>query len=177
MADNVERVFLYGGLARSVVGNSGSNYMASFGLNGITFRGGGGDDFMSGTKYDDVYIFGRGDGLDVIRESGSGPQGDVLIFDGDISSDQLWFSQAGQDLQIAVLGTQDRVTVSNWFTGEASRIELIKAGGNALSHGSVSSLVQAMAVFAPPASGETSLSASYQQQLQPTLSAVWVPQA
>lgn len=177
MADNVERAFLYGGLVRSVTGNDGNNYMASFGLNGITFRGEGGNDFMSGTKYDDTYLFRRGDGADTVRESGSGAQGDTLVFEGDISSNQLWFTQIGQDLRIDVIGTQDRVTVSNWFAGASNQIELIKAGGSSLSHNNVSSLVQAMAAFAPPASGETTLSASYQQQLSPTLAAAWAPHA
>jgi Ca2+-binding RTX toxin-like protein len=177
MADNVERAFLYGGLVRSVTGNDGNNYMASFGLNGITFRGEGGNDFMSGTKYDDTYLFRRGDGADTVRESGSGAQGDTLVFEGDISSNQLWFTQIGQDLRIDVIGTQDRVTVSNWFAGASNQIELIKAGGSSLSHNNVSSLVQAMAAFAPPASGETTLSASYQQQLSPTLAAAWAQHA
>lgn len=177
IADNVERAFLYGGLVRSVTGNDGNNYMASFGLNGITFRGGRGSDFMSGTKYDDTYLFQRGDGADTVRDAGSGSVGDTLVFEGNISSDQLWFTQAGQDLQISIIGTQDRVTVSNWFADASSQIELIKAGGRGLSHNNVSSLVQAMAAFAPPASGETTLSASYQQQLSPTLAAAWAPHA
>ena len=177
MSDNVERAFLYGGVVRSVTGNAGNNYMASFGLNGIAFRGGGGSDFMSGTTYDDTYLFARGDGSDTVRESGSRELGDTLVFEGSISSDQLWFTQAGQDLQISVIGTQDQVTVSNWFAGASSQIELIKAGGRSLSHNNVSSLVQAMAAFAPPASGENTLSASYQQALNPVLGSAWIPQA
>lgn len=177
MADNVERAFLYGGLARSLTGNAGNNQMYSLGANGVTFRGAGGNDFISGTQYDDTYLFRRGDGADTVREAGSGAKGDTLVFEDDISSSQLWFSQIGQDLRIDVIGTQDRVTVSNWFAGASNQIELIKAGGSSLSHNNVSSLVQAMAAFAPPVSGETTLSASYQQQLSPTLAAAWAPHA
>ena len=98
-------------------------------------------------------------------------------FEGDIAHDQLWFSQVGQNLQIDLIGSQDRVTVNGWFNGTANHVEVIEAGGHALSHTNVSALVQAMAAFAPPGSGETTLSSSYQQQLNPTLAAVWAPQA
>jgi hypothetical protein len=78
----------------------------------------------------------------------------------DIKQTNLWFSQVGQDLQIDVMGSSDRLTISDWFAGGSSgtdhHVERIRtADGNTLHDTDVAQLVQAMASFAPPASLQT----------------------
>jgi hypothetical protein len=104
---------------------------------------------------------------------------DLLRFNGDIASSQLWFRQAGNDLEVSVIGTADKAVVQNWYSGTASHVEQIKAGdGKLLLDTQVQNLVQAMAGFAPPAMGQTNLSqtsltSAQQMQLTNVMAANW----
>jgi hypothetical protein len=65
-------------------------------------------------------------------------------------------------------------TVQNWYRGSAYHVEQIKSGdGKLLQDTQVDKLVQAMAAFAPPAMGQTSLTAAQQTALAPVLAANW----
>lgn len=173
MADNVERALLFGMTARTVSGNAGNNTISGTEFKN-TLRGNGGNDILNGNKGDDTYLYARGDGVDQINDQDTtAGNEDWLKFEGDIAHDQLWFKQDGQNLRINVIGTQDVVQINGWFTSVSNRVEFIEAGGGTLNHSNVNALVQAMAAFNPPASGETTLSASYQQQLSPTLAVAW----
>lgn len=173
MADNVERALLFGMTARTVAGNAGNNTISGTEFKN-TLRGNGGNDILNGNKGDDTYLYARGDGVDQINDQDTtAGNEDWLKFEGDIAHDQLWFKQDGQNLRINVIGTQDVVQINGWFTSVSNRVEFIEAGGGTLNHSNVNALVQAMAAFTPPASGETTLSASYQQQLSPTLAVAW----
>ncbi|MNV62138.1 Bifunctional hemolysin/adenylate cyclase precursor [compost metagenome] len=93
----------------------------------------------------------------------------------DVRSDQLWFTQLGNDLALYVLGTQDTIVVKNWYrSGNQFHMEQIKTSdGKTLLDGQVHNLVQAMSGFAPPAAGQTTLPAAYQAALAPALAANW----
>lgn len=95
----------------------------------------------------------------------------------DVRSDQLWFTQVGNDLTLNVLGTQDTIVVKNWFSngnGNQFHLEQIKTSdGKTLLDGQVHNMVQAMSAFAPPAAGQTTLPAAYQAPLAPALAANW----
>ena len=139
-----------------------------------TLSGGAGTDTLEGGIGNDTYLFGRGDGVDLIRENdATAANTDRLMFEGAITHDQLWFSQAGSNLKISVIGTTDSVTISNWSSGAAHQVEQITAGGKSLSHTQVSNLVQAMAGMAAPAANQTSLSDAQRTQLAPVLAASW----
>jgi hypothetical protein len=128
---------------------------------------GDGNDLLSGGTGNDTYVFEAGNGSDRITETDSqGDSHDVLQFSGAIQSDQLWFRQINTDLEISVLGTNDKVTVRGWYADQGSRLESIVASGDdkTLSSTAVDRLVQAMAILPPPAAGQTTLPAN-----QPTL--------
>jgi Ca2+-binding RTX toxin-like protein len=73
-----------------------------------------------------------------------------------------------------IIGTADKATVQNWYLGNAYHVEQIKSGdGKLLQDTQVDKLVQAMAAFAPPAMGQTSLTAAQQTALAPVLAANW----
>ena len=97
----------------------------------------------------------------------------LMLEDG--RSDQLWFTQLGNDLALYVLGTQDTIVVKNWYrSGNQFHMEQIKTSdGKTLLDGQVHNLVQAMSGFAPPAAGQTTLPAAYQAALAPALAANW----
>jgi hypothetical protein len=101
-----------------------------------------------------VYHFSRGEGQDVIYDyDTTAGNSDVLAFGADIAADQLWFKKSGSHLEISVIGTTDKVTINNWYTGSAGtyRVETIKAGdGATLDHLEIQTLVNAMAGYAQP---------------------------
>ncbi|TPO13744.1 calcium-binding protein [Mesorhizobium sp. B1-1-5] len=123
-------------------------------LNGNTgndiLSGGAGNDTLIGGTGNDQYRFRAGDGSDTIVESGSFTDNDELNFGTGIDSNELWFAQQGNNLVISVLGTTDKVTVSNWFAGPGNVVETIKSGdGKVLNQSDVATLVAAMAGFDP----------------------------
>jgi Ca2+-binding RTX toxin-like protein len=165
-----------------LVGDAGGNRLVGNNGNDI-LDGGAGDDFIyGGTGYDllaggagnDTYQFGRGDAGDIVIDYDAAyGNTDVVQFTGGISADQLWFRHVGKDLEVSVIGTTDKVTIQNWYSGSAYHIEQFQAGGLTLADTQVEKLVQAMASFAPPASGQSTLPTNYQPALQPVIAANW----
>ncbi|THF65559.1 hypothetical protein E6C76_08240 [Pseudothauera nasutitermitis] len=157
---------LYGGEGNdSLYGEAGND----------TLDGGAGNDYLVGGTGSDTYLFGRGYGQDTVYDyDTTSGNADRLFFGDDIASDQLWFSRNGNHLQVSVIGTDDQVTINNWYSGSAYRVEQFHAGGGAvLLHGQVAALVSAMAAFSPPAAGETCLSGNYRETLDAVIAANW----
>ncbi|MCZ4305667.1 calcium-binding protein [Zoogloeaceae bacterium G21618-S1] len=137
--------------------------------------GGAGNDYLSGDAGSDTYVFGRGDGQDTIYnyDTAAGSK-DALKFDAGIAADQLWFSRVGNDLEVSVVGATDSVRVANWYSGSAYRLDEFElAGGDVLLDSQVENLVSAMAAFAPPGAGQTSLPQNYQDALSGVIAANW----
>lgn len=162
---NLENLFLSGSAAVNATGNSGANIL----------RGNSAANILNGGAGNDTYLFGRGDGSDTIVDSDSTAGNiDRLCFDAGISHDQLWFSRVGNNLEVSVIGTGDRVSIRNWYLGAANRVEVFQiADGGSLLQGSVEQLVQAMAAMTPPAAGQTSLGAEQSQQLEAVFASAW----
>lgn len=156
--------------------NGDSGYDEIKGSAGNDFIIGGTDnDALAGGAGNDTYWMARGHGSDTIAENdATSGNTDVAAFDAGIAAEQLWFRQLGNDLEVRIIGTNDRFTVLNWYQGSQYHVEQFRAGdGKILQDSQVQSLVDAMAAFAPPAMGETTLSAAYAGQLSPALAANW----
>ena len=139
---------------------------------GNSYRGGIGNDHSIGTNRDDTYYFARGDGEDSIREM-SGSQ-DELVFEGDISAEQLWFSRSGSDLLVSVLDSTDRVSIENWFWGRGRTVERFRVeSGEVLEHTQLSQLINAMAAFDPPSGAAATVSPEQREAVAPVIAAVW----
>ena len=138
-----------------------------------TLVGGGGNDTLLGDAGGDLYVLARGHGQDSITDTDTtvGPV-DTLSYEPGVLPSQLWFRQVGQGLEISVIGTADRAML-DWYTPAAGRVEQIRAGGMVLVDTAVQNLVDAMATFAPPALGQTTLSPGYQSALNPVIAANW----
>ncbi|MDF1588649.1 MAG: putative Ig domain-containing protein [Gammaproteobacteria bacterium] len=138
-------------------------------------NGGTGDDKLAGGVGDDRYLFGRGDGQDVVNNFDPvSTSHDSLLFSEGISEQQLWFEQVGMDLRISVIGTDDNVKVKNWYANESYQVETIRAGNNStLTNHHVEQLVQAMAAFSPPASGEMNLPTTLDEELSMAIAVNW----
>lgn len=98
----------------------------------------------------------------------------LALFDGGIALAQLWFQQVGNNLEVKVIGTTDAMTVTDWYLGSAHQVEQFRVDGNkTLLASDVQNLVQAMASFAPPAAGQTTLPQNYQDSLNTVIAANW----
>jgi Ca2+-binding RTX toxin-like protein len=163
---------LYGGNGDDrLVAGAGADWIDGGG-GADSIYGGAGNDTLVGHTGGDTYFFARHDGVDVVVETTS-QRNDTIAFGADIAADQLWFSGAGDDLRIDLLGTPDTVFVRDWYTrrGTIERFEL--AGGAFLADAAVAQLVEAMAAFNPPAGTETTLPGHIAQSVDPVIAAVW----
>jgi Ca2+-binding RTX toxin-like protein len=140
-----------------------------------TFTGGLGTDRLTGGQGNDTYRLGRGDGADtVVENDATVGNADVAQFLAGISADQIWLRHVGNNLEASIIGTTDKLTVQNWYLGGQYHVEQFKtADGKLLLDSQVENLVQAMAAFAPPAAGQTSLPPTYQDTLAPVIAANW----
>jgi Ca2+-binding RTX toxin-like protein/subtilisin-like proprotein convertase family protein len=153
-----------------LLGNAANNRLAG-GDGDDTLDGAGGDDQLIGGRGSDTYRFGRGSGVDNIYDDDSTVGNtDVLSFGRDIAFDQIWLRHVGNDLEVSIIGTLDKAVIAGWYVSNNRHIEQLKTSdGKVLLDSQVDSLVQAMAGFAPPAAGQTTLSQNYRDALTPAL--------
>lgn len=145
------------------------------GVGNDTLDGGADTDSLVGGTGNDTYLLGRGYGSDAVSENDStAGNTDVALFGSDIATDQLWFRQTGNNLEVSVIGTSDTFTLNNWYLGSQYHVEQFRTSdGHLLSDSNVQNLVQAMASFSPPAAGQTTLPPNYQSSLSSVIAANW----
>lgn len=159
-------------LDNMLTGNAGNNTLAG-GEGHDTYRGGLGTDTLSDTSTTshDIYVWGRGDGADTLTDAGGNDRLDILA---GVSADQLWFRRVGNNLEMSVIGSTDRFTINGWYTSAANQVETFRlSDGQTLLASQVQQLVNAMAAFAPPAAGQSTLPPDYAATLQPVIAANW----
>lgn len=168
-----------------LTGNSGNNALWGRagndqlfgGAGNDTLNGGAGNDTLSGGDGDDVYFIERGFGADLLIDRNlGGSNADTVAFGEGIAFDQLWFQRSGKNLQIALIGTSDRLSIQDWFSSDSSldqHVASFSAGGRQLQNSHVDTLIAAMAGFSIPAAGQLSLNSDLYSELEPTLVNVW----
>jgi VCBS repeat-containing protein len=87
-------------------------------------EGGTGNDQMDGGQDGDTYVFSRGDGRDVITDTGTSGE-DVIEFTTDIDPADVVVLRTDTDLLLVIRGTQDSITVKDWFAGAGPSIETV----------------------------------------------------
>jgi Ca2+-binding RTX toxin-like protein len=149
----------------SISGNSGNDIL----------DGGTGNDTLTGGIGNDTYILGGGYGTDTIIESDStSGNTDIAQFNSGIAIDQLWFKHVGNNLEASIIGSDDKFSIQNWYSGSTYHIEQFKTSdGKVLLDTQVEVLVSAMAAFTAPAAGQTTLPQNYQTALAPVIAANW----
>lgn len=137
-------------------------------------QGTAGNDYLTGGAGNNTYVFGKNFDQDVVSEYDNAAGNlDIARFT-EVDANQLWFRRSGSNLEVSVIGTVDKVTINNWYSGTAYRVEQFEsADGKVLTQAHVDALVAAMAAFAPPAAGQSVLPQDYQSALQPVLAASW----
>ena len=111
-------------------------------------NGGTGNDTLYGGAGNDTYIFAKNHGQDSIKDDhANNTNGNKIVLQ-DFNSDELWFSQNGNNLIINHIGTDDQISVENWFYSETYRqFTITTADNKAITAGQVQKLLTAMAGF------------------------------
>lgn len=152
--------------------------MIDAGAGNDVLQGNQGNDYLIGGQGDDTYQFALGDGQDRINNfSNIADETDTLVLGDDITKDDIWLTQSGDDLVIDFSGSDDQITVNDWFVDEAYQIDEIHAGDEILSNANVEALVSAMAGFDNPVSGSMELSNTVKTQINPSIVAAWTDNA
>lgn len=146
---------------------AGDDTVKMFGIADDLVNGGQGNDILQAGLGNDVYRTSGTFGRDEITDAGGD---DAVEFD--VNESTLWFSKSGNDLNVSVIGTQNGVTIKNWYSDFSAKIEEFYAGtGKMLTAAKVDTLVSAMSAFAQPTTA--ALPANIQTALAPTLAAAW----
>lgn len=99
---------------------------------------------------------------------------DRVQFGQEVAADQLCFTRSSNDLKVSIIGTSDSITIEDWYSGANYQVEEFRAAdGSMLLQGQVHQLVDAMAAFAPPASGQLTLQPELQDALAPVIASSW----
>ncbi|HBU28883.1 MAG TPA: hypothetical protein DEB56_03775 [Thiobacillus sp.] len=174
LAANVENGSL-GQVSGSLTGNALDNSLNGSWSDDV-LDGGGGADTLAGSGGNDTYVVGRDYGTDtVIENDTTAGNTDVAQFLAGVASDQIWFLQVGNNLEASIIGTSDKLVIQDWYLGSANHVEQFKTtdGARTLLDSNVQNLVNAMASFAPPAAGQTTLPPNYQNMLADVIAANW----
>lgn len=140
-----------------------------------TLSGGLDNDTLIGGMGNDTYLFNRGDGQDTIIDSDSTWFNADWLKVGDANSSQLWLTRSGNNLDISIIGTTDKVSVQDWFKGGANQVEKITAlgDGKSLTAAKVNALVNAMASFTPAAMASSTLPADTPTNITKLIASSW----
>ena len=121
----------------------------------------------------DTYLFGMGDGATTVSNYDTQATSvDIAHFE-ELSYEDLWLSRSGNNLQITVIGTDDVVTVNNWYSGDNYQLDQIEAGSSVLLNQQVDQLVEAMASYDVPSGDGAVVPQSTQDELQVVLAESW----
>lgn len=183
LGNNLENLTLTGSSAVNGTGNTLNNVLTGNSANNTltgsagndTLDGGGGADALVGGTGNDSYAIGRGYGADTLQENDTtAGNTDVLQFLSGVASEQIWLRKVSNNLEVSIIGTSDKATLTNWYLGNQYHVEQFKTSdGQTLLDSQVQNLVSAMAGFTPPAAGQTTLPPNYQTALAPVIAANW----
>ena len=177
--------FAWGGYGNDTLsGNDGDDTLLGQQGDDLVYGGTGNDILNGGTGIDtlvggignDTYRLGRGYDADtVVENDATTGNTDIAQFLTGVAADQIWFQQVGNNLETSIIGTSDKLVIQDWYLGSANHVEQFKTtdGAKTLLDSNVQNLVNAMASFAPPAAGQTTLPTNYQTSLAPVIAANW----
>ena len=166
--------YVYGDAGDDVLNGGGGRDYLYGGTGNDTLRGGAGTgDYLSGDAGNDTYLFGLGDGADTVYNYDTNAASvDTARFE-DVSVEELWFSRNGSNLQITVAGTDDQVTINNWYSNANYQLDRIEVGASVLLSSQVEQLVSAMASHSVPSGVGNVIPQEVKDGLQPVLAETW----
>jgi hypothetical protein len=132
--------------------------------------------FASTSSSPDVYTLSSTDSATITPDYSSGTTNE-FDFIGNVTDQNLWFLQSGNNLQIDVMGTKNQTIIDGWFNSGNQASEIFTAGGLKLDN-QISQLVQAMAAYSGSNAGFDPTASTVHQipndtALQNTVAAAW----
>jgi Ca2+-binding RTX toxin-like protein len=122
-----------------LTGNSAANTLTG-GEGNDTYVGSAGNDTLNdtSTSSNEVYRWGVGQGNDTITDAGGN---DRIEIGAGVTASQVILTRSTNDLRITLTGVSDVLTIKNWYTNTANRIEEIRlADGSTINAGTVAPL-------------------------------------
>ncbi|HJV83346.1 calcium-binding protein, partial [Noviherbaspirillum sp.] len=100
-------------------GGADNDYLTGDGGND-TLDGGTGNDTLSGSAGNDTYLFGKGDGRDIINGDWdtSSTKLNVLQFKDGVLPSEIVATRSGTDAVLSIAGTTDKITLGGFFYGD-----------------------------------------------------------
>ncbi|MFT4926016.1 MAG: YD repeat-containing protein [Phenylobacterium sp.] len=116
---------VFGGTAGndSLSGGQGDDYIAGLGGDDI-LDGLAGNDTLDGGAGSDTYLFGRGDGHDIILPASGRQLTDILQFKSGLSGADISVSQSGNDKVFTINDSGETVTIKDWFSLSSVGVQL-----------------------------------------------------
>ena len=142
--------------------------------------GGTGNDTLESGAGNDTYQFTRDWGNDTIIENDATPGNtDTVAFGSGLGPLDLQFERMLNDLRISLIGSNDNITVQNWYLGSQYQTEIFQASdGNALLNIQVDQLIQAMAGFSVESGLDwTNAVQQRPEEVETILASSWQPAA
>jgi Ca2+-binding RTX toxin-like protein len=114
---------LYGSHIRDTLeGLAGDDKLFGYAEND-TLSGGTGNDTLYGGAGNDTYLWNPGDGSDVIVDSEGN---NVLVIGGGLAAGDLKIDRSGGDISFLVSGTEEKITVKDWYAAEKNQLSEIR---------------------------------------------------
>ncbi|WP_234418735.1 calcium-binding protein, partial [Xanthomonas fragariae] len=136
--------------------------------------GGAGNDTLDGGYGNDVYRFGRASGSDRISSYDYSSSNDKVVFGGGVAIDQIWLARSGNDLVLSIAGTNDQLSIANWFDDSGYQVDQLQtADGKILDASELTNLVAAMSSYNAPVGGQMTLGSPEYEKLVPVIVASW----
>ena len=162
LGSNIENLTLTGSsvingtgntLNNVITGNTASNTLTGAAGND-TLDGGAGADTLVGGTGADIYGFGIGYGVDTIQENdGTANVKDAVQFVGTVKKADALFTHVGNNLEVSIKGTSDKIVVQNWYLGTQYHVEEFRFVDGTIGDTQIQGLASAMASFNSPTSG------------------------
>jgi Ca2+-binding RTX toxin-like protein len=123
---------LYGNAGNDRLYGEGDNDTLNGGEGDDLLNGSEGNDYLEGGKGNDTYQFGRGYGVDTIYDSDSTAGNmDAIQFLEGITAGEIDAVRTGANLELRLIGTEEKLVVNRYFDSSSYRIEKIQfADGN-----------------------------------------------
>ncbi|WP_068830938.1 putative Ig domain-containing protein [Pseudomonas sp. BMS12] len=137
-----------------------------------TITGGLGNDQLYGWHGNDTYRFKRGDGVDAITDYGLASDQDKLVFVGLASPEEVWLKRVGNNMEVTLVGSVDKVTLVGVYVSGENLIETIEVEGKwRLPAANAAQLAQFMTTIPENPASRT---AQQKASLQSALSMAWI---
>jgi len=78
------------------------------------------------------------------------------------------------NLQLNIVGTDDKLTITNWYSSDIYQLNQIHAGSSILLNEDVDQLVSAMSLYDVPSSEGNVIAQDVMDILQPIFTEVWL---